>query len=58
VRQWTVVVEVSQRDLVLRGLTVDGQGTIAVLGSSAPFTYHLVLTLDDFGVRTRIQPPP
>jgi hypothetical protein len=37
---------------------VDGRGTLDMLGSSAPFTYQLALTLSDFGVRTSIQPPP
>jgi hypothetical protein len=58
VSHWTVVVEVGAADLVLRRLIVDGQGTIAVLGSATPFSYHLQLTLSDFGTRVSIQPPP
>ena len=55
---WTVVVDVSQAGLVLRRLTITGQGLVGVLGTQLPFSYSLQLTLRDFGARVSIQPPP
>jgi hypothetical protein len=34
------------------------RGTVDLLGSGTPFTYHLQLTLSDFGTQVTIQPPP
>jgi hypothetical protein len=58
VSRWTVVVDVSQADLLLRRLTITGRGVVNMLGTQLPFTYSLQLTLRDFGARVSIQPPP
>ncbi len=57
VSHWTVVVDVSQANLVLRRFTVTGDGTLNLLGIKVPFTYSLRLTLHDFGARVSIVPP-
>jgi hypothetical protein len=54
---WTVVVDVSKTSLILRRLTITGRGVVSELGTQAPFTYHLALTLHDFGAGVSIQPP-
>jgi hypothetical protein len=58
VNHWTVVVDVSQADLVLRRLSITGRGAVNLLGTQELFTYSLQLTLRDFGARVSIQPPP
>ena len=58
VSHWTVVVDVSQANLILRRLTITGHGAVSLLGIRVPFTYSLRLTLSDYGARVSIQPPP
>ena len=58
VSHWTVVVDVSQADLILRRLTITGHGVVGMLGTQVPFTYSLQLTLRDYGAGVSIQPPP
>jgi hypothetical protein len=54
---WTVVADLSQASLVLRRLTITGSGVVSELGTRAPFTFSLQLTLRDFGAAVTIQPP-
>jgi hypothetical protein len=55
--RWTVVVDVGQSSLILQRLTINGRGSVSMLGSEVGFTYALQLTLRDFGARVNIQPP-
>jgi hypothetical protein len=59
VSHWTVVVDVSQANLVLYRLGINGSGRVSALGSGVPFNYSLQLGLYDFDARgISIQPPP
>jgi hypothetical protein len=58
VRRWTVVVDVSQANLVLYRLSIQGSGRVSVLGIPVLFNYSLHLGLYDFDARgISIQPP-
>jgi hypothetical protein len=59
VSHWTVVVDVSQANLVLYRLGIHGLGRVSVLGIAVPFSYSLHLGLYDFDTGgISIQPPP
>jgi hypothetical protein len=59
VSRWTVVVDVSQANLVLYRLGIRGSGRVSVLGIQVPFTYSLDLGLHDFDATgISIHPPP
>ena len=58
VSHWTVVVDVSQANLVLYRLGIQGSGRVSVLGIGVPFHYSLHLGLYDFDAKgISIQPP-
>jgi hypothetical protein len=58
VSHWTVVVDVSQANLVLYRLGIHGSGRVSVLGIGVPFHYSVNLGLYDFDASgISIQPP-